>query len=92
MFLSRWLERIGLIQPRYRKGWPRGVRPVFPEGGAIKKHITANNPQLWDAMCKVPIFDGLMMAQQAGLISGVAPGAGLSNVTLVQPPANDNKR
>lgn len=40
MFI-RLLERLGILQPRYRKGWPRGVRPVFPELEEVKAYDPA---------------------------------------------------
>lgn len=79
--LTRFLERIGLLQPRYVEGWPRGVRRVFPAASSIKAHIQDNDPDLWERMRNMTIYSGLKLAEEEGWIR--IEGNLLSDVRLI---------
>lgn len=72
-----------LLGKRFVKGWPRGVRPVFPAARSINDYVSENYPDVWAHVGPMPPYEALTILQQLGIVTGVRPGALLEDVRIV---------
>lgn len=70
---------------RLSRLWRRmEVRPAFPTVSAVNEHVRSVRPDLWEEWRNKPAYAALLAFQEAGLISGVVPGARLDSIRLIQ--------
>ncbi len=53
--ITRFLERIGVLKPRYVAGWPRGVRPI---AGNLNLRLAHDMPEVWARVRHLPAVQG----------------------------------
>lgn len=73
MLLGRILD--WLFGKRYRKGWPRGVRPIF---GDMLDRMREHDPELWQDTFKLPVGTGLTIWKDRYPYLMIATGAGIT--------------